>query len=136
MDEGLIGDWRLISQIERNASGEEHFPRGEHPVGLLIYEASGRMAVQLMRREPSGDLLDFSTALRQYLGYYGRYSVDTEHQIVTHHLEACSYLAWVGTDQARQFAISEDSRYLTLTSTLQVGEETVTRTLVWERITN
>ena len=135
MDERLIGDWRLISQIERRAGGDEHFPRGEHPVGLLIYNGDGRMAVQLMRRDPAGDLNDFQTALEQYLGYYGRYSVDTERQIVTHHLEACSYAPWIGTDQARGFAFSDEDRHLTLTAETPIGGETVTRVLVWERIT-
>ena len=134
MDERLVGDWRLISQIERNARGDEHFPRGEHPVGLLIYGADGRMAVQLMRRDPGGDLNDFQTALEQYLGYYGRYSVDAERQMVTHHLEACSYAPWIGTDQARRFAFSDEDRHLTLTAETLVGGETVTRVLVWERI--
>jgi hypothetical protein len=128
----FVGAWRLISETERGANGVIVYPRGENPPGLLIYQADGIMAVQLMRRERSGDIRDLDTALDQYLGYYGRYSVDEEKQTVTHHLEGSSYPGWVGIDLVRWF-VFEGNR-LTLTAEMVKGGQAITRVLVWERV--
>ena len=43
----FVGTWRLISYSAVTSSGETSYPMGRHPQGRIIYEASGRMAVQL-----------------------------------------------------------------------------------------
>jgi hypothetical protein len=43
--EQLIGAWELRSLYAESLDGERSHPYGESPVGLLIYEADGAMAV-------------------------------------------------------------------------------------------
>lgn len=128
----FVGAWRLVSETEQGADSVTIYPRGENPPGLLIYQADGVMAVQLMRAERSGDIRDRDTALDQYLGYYGRYSIDDAAQTVTHHLEGSSYPPYVGKDLVRRFAFAGNR--LTLTATVVKHGQTLTRVLVWERI--
>ncbi len=128
----FVGAWRLVSETEQGADGAIIYPRGETPPGLLIYQADGVMAVQLMRAERSGDLRELDTALDQYLGYYGRYSIDAVKQTVTHHLEGSSYLPYAGTDLVRRFTFAGNR--LTLTAEVIKQGQALTRVLVWERV--
>jgi hypothetical protein len=47
---GLVGSWRLVSGEDRPARGPSIFPYGAEPKGLLIYDATGHMAIQLMKQ--------------------------------------------------------------------------------------
>lgn len=51
----LIGAWRLVSVETKRANGEIIHPfYGEHPQGLLIYDRSGRVIVEIVSDpEPS-----------------------------------------------------------------------------------
>jgi hypothetical protein len=100
----FVGAWKLIQQVEIR-DGNETFPRGENPTGLLIYLADGTMSVQLMRTDRGrfNDMSSLQTALEEYLGYYGRYTVDEAASIVVHHVEGCSFPRWIGTDQVRRY---------------------------------
>lgn len=42
---GLVGTWRFESYEDRDAAGTTVRPYGEAPAGLLIYDATGHMAV-------------------------------------------------------------------------------------------
>ena len=128
----FVGAWRLVSETEQGADGVVHSARGENPPGLIMYQADGMISVQLMRRDRSGDLRDLATALDQYLGYYGRYTIDADHQTVTHHLEGCSYPGWVGIDLVRRYQLSANR--LTLTAEMLKNGQPITRVLVWEKV--
>lgn len=128
----FVGAWRLLSQTERDANGIERLARGENPLGLLIYQPNGLMAVQLMTRTPSGSLDSLETALEQYLGYFGRYTVDWSAETVTHHVEGCSYAPWIGTDKLRYFRF--EGSYLILSAEQITDGMAHTRVLVWERV--
>jgi hypothetical protein len=92
----LLGAWKLISYELRLASGTVLKPFGEAPIGRILYQANGQMSAQLMT--PAATPFDSSdplkattneamTAWRNYIGYWGRYSVDTTAGTVTHHIE-------------------------------------------------
>lgn len=135
-DETFIGAWRLISQISIAADGAQTLPRGEAAHGIILYDASGWMSVFLTRAEidPDARFGDYGAALHQALAYYGRYQIDRERRVVTHHLEGCTYPGWVGTVQVREYAF-EGSYRLTLTArTLDALGALVTRVLIWERL--
>ena len=55
----LIGTWRLTSFEDRPASGPVKYPFGKTPSGLLIYDATGHMSIQIVNlphpKVPSGD---------------------------------------------------------------------------------
>lgn len=128
--ERLIGTWRLSEQIEKLSDGTRILPRGEHPLGLLMYAANGWMSVQLLRSERAAraDLAEFETAMEEYLGYFGRYTVDPLRAIITHHIVGCSYPAYSGTDQVRHYTLNGDT--LTLTAQSTRGQ----RILTWQRV--
>jgi hypothetical protein len=49
LSDNLVGAWRLVSIETRRANGEVIYPfYGKHPEGLLIYDRSGWMSVQIV----------------------------------------------------------------------------------------
>ena len=49
VSERLVGAWRLISVETKRGNGEVIYPfYGKHPQGLLIYDPSGWMSVQIV----------------------------------------------------------------------------------------
>lgn len=129
----FVGVYRLVEQVNIAADGSRTYARGEGAVGTLIYTTTGRMSVQLSRidRAVSGDLNALTTALEEYLGYFGTYSVDETAGTVTHHVEGCSYPAWIGTDQVRFY--QWQGNQLTLRAEGRGGAP-VTGVLLWERL--
>jgi hypothetical protein len=110
--DSVIGTWSLVSMIARSSNGDEFFPYGENPDGMIIYTASGDVAVVLMRAGranfASGDLLggtaaEIKEAFEGFDVYGGSYEVDLENGTVTHHLQVARFPNWVGSAQVRYF---------------------------------
>lgn len=85
----FIGTWRLISIT---SAGQEDQGRGSHPIGLIYYDGTGHMAVQIMPdrlrpkyagTEPTPD--EAKAAITGYTAYFGTYTIDEEARTVTHH---------------------------------------------------
>ena len=73
------GAWRYAgTKIE----GELRMDRGD-PRGIIIYDPSGHMAVQIM----PGRAEAATAPASQFLAYFGRYSIDERARTVTHHRE-------------------------------------------------
>jgi hypothetical protein len=137
----LAGTWKLISFHSKDSSGQTTYSFGKDAQGRLIYEANGRMAVQLMNpsrpRFASDDPTvtseaEVRAAFDGYTAYYGTYSVNPEEQTIVHHIEAALLPNWVGTDQQRHFEF--DGKYLTLKGPLLLGGVQWVVSLVWERL--
>ncbi len=133
----FIGSWSLTSWTLTAPDGRIEFPYGEDAVGCIIYTAEGRMAAHLMRRQRvlfRSDNRRESTpeeraaAFFDYFSYCGPYTLQPDARTITHHVEACSFPNWVGTDLVRTFRFEGDS--LTLWAALASGAEHV---LVWKR---
>ncbi len=137
----LVGSWKLISCHLKDSNGQTAYPFGKEAQGRLIYEADGRMAVQVMNpnrpRFTSADPLATSeaevrAAFGGYTAYYGAYSVNPEEQTIVHHIEAALLPNWVGTEQRRHFEFA--GKYLTLKGPLLLGGVQGVVSLVWERL--
>ena len=83
--QSVAGTWKLVSYETVTPGGVRTFPLGEDAIGLLIYQPSGRMSVQFMRRDrpkfKSGDawrgsLEEERAAFEGFFSYAGRYTVD------------------------------------------------------------
>ncbi|MGA8029635.1 MAG: lipocalin-like domain-containing protein [Bryobacteraceae bacterium] len=121
-DVGLfLGSWKLISYELTLTSGSTLKPFGDHPVGLILYQNDGHMSAQLMLPAPipfaSSDSLqatkdEAERAWRNYAGYWGTFSVDTNNRIITHHVEGGWFPNWIGTNQARSFRFGEGTLIL------------------------
>ena len=133
MHEPFVGTWLLVSQHSLYAGGRREPSRGENPAGILIYDGSGNMAVQLLRTDArSGeftDLADLCTALEGCLAYFGRYTVDEAQRVVRHHVIGASYPAWRNSTLVRRYTFAGDT--LTLEAASPAGDST--RVLVWRR---
>jgi len=144
--EKLIGAWRLVSVETTRPTGEVIYPfYGKHPQGLLIYDRSGWMGVQIVS-DPQPTVPDASSreaflaaapgekvaAIDGFYAYFGTWSVDPSGSTVTHHIKQSLYPAERGEDGVRRLAL--DGNRLTLFSkTHEMGEDHERR-LVWERV--
>jgi hypothetical protein len=139
-DENFIGAWLLIDYVAQAADGTISHPLGTDPYGIGIYTADGWMSAHLMRRDrapfgggrrPGIDAIDPDTvvaAAAGYIGYSGRYTIDTVARIVSHHVELALIPDWIGTVMARDYTFDRDQ--LTLRPPTRGG---VSATLRWRR---
>jgi Lipocalin-like domain len=134
----IVGAWSLSSyELRLKPSGTITTPFGPHPVGQILYEANGQMSAQLMRPETtafaSNDPLratdeEAASAWRNYIGYWGTYTIDASAGIITHHIEGAWLTNWVGQNQTRAFQLSGDSLSLDADSAAWHAH------LTWKRI--
>ena len=115
--EQFVGTWKLVSY----EVGASH-PMGRDAVGLLTYDADGRMSLQVMRSDQpkflasggkeggyeAGTAEEVMSAYRGYIAYFGTYEVDEEGGFVTHHIEGSLFPNWLGRDQVEFFKLSDD----------------------------
>ena len=118
----IVGTWRLVAYEDHLADGTVEYPYGKNPVGLLIYDATGHMAIQIMKTPhpevASGDEEKVTTEEKgplfdSYVAYFGKYTVNWASKTVTHIVESDLYAVYVGTSQERPFELKGDSLTLT-----------------------
>ena len=140
----LLGAWRLVS-VE-GISPVRHIPY-DHPTGLIIYDKSGWMSVQIAvkgDRKPfaaglgSGTQEEKAEAFDSYFSYYGPYTIDLKAQTITHHLKGYSYPTSTEVNNVRWYEFQGNDR-LILTPTEDGKGGKINRThatykLIWERI--
>ncbi len=141
---GLAGTWQLVSRIDTDPSGKAIADPslGANPVGYLVYDNSGRVAVQLMARNRSANPCQVTAPssannlahVGGYDAYFGRFEADGAAGTVTHILEGALSPADVGRRLTRRFKLDGD----VLTLQFEPGgtsDPKITRTLVWHRVT-
>jgi hypothetical protein len=115
--EQLLGSWRLVAYEDRPADGPTVFPYGSEPRGLLIYDATGHMAIQIMKtphpsvasgEEESVAPDEKAALLDAYVAYFGTYRVDAQKGIVVHRAEGDLYDVFIGRDEPRPFRVEGD----------------------------
>jgi hypothetical protein len=114
VEDRLVGTYRLLSMEHFSEDGEVGRPFGENPKGFIIYTAEGYMSAILMRADrpdfADADILAATDAERvaafaSSSAYAGRWEIVGD-QII-HHLEVTTYPNWTGTDQPRNFELSD-----------------------------
>ena len=144
--DGLIGAWRLVSVETIRPGGEVIYPfYGKHPEGLIVYDRSGWMSVQIVsdpqptvpRASSREEFLAAVTAEKVaaaegYYAYYGTWTLDPSNSTVTHHIKQSLYPGERGEEGIRRFVLDGD--HLTLIAkTREMGEDHE-RKLVWQRL--
>jgi hypothetical protein len=133
----FIGAWTLISYELALASGIVEKPFGEHPLGRLLYLENGQMSAQLAAsgRDPLTNTEpedatpeEASRAWRNYAGYWGTFTVDTEAAIVIHSVDGAWFPNWIGQKQIRRYRFSGN------TLTLEADSPAWHATLIWRRV--
>jgi Lipocalin-like domain len=87
----FYGAWRYVGAT---VDGKPRPGRGRNPKGMIYYDPSGAMAVQVAPdrerlkagAEPTAE--EAKAALAEYIAYFGTYSVDARAGTVTHHRHA------------------------------------------------
>jgi hypothetical protein len=138
----LIGTWSLVFAEYRYADDEVKAIYGADPAGMLMYDAAGRVSIQIMRRDRphfakndrlGGTPAETKTAFEGYLAYFGTYTIDEEKRTVTHHLEGALLPNWVGSNQTRFFELA-GNRLTLRTPPLLIGSREAVGHLIWQRI--
>jgi hypothetical protein len=137
----IVGTWRVITYEDRTEGQPVKHQFGEKPRGLLIYDATGHMSIQLMKmphpKSASGEEEKVTPAEKAalydaYAAYFGTYTVDAKRSVVTHHVEGDLYDVFIGTEQERPFEISGDRLILRPKWTVDGAQWTGLR--VFERV--
>ena len=140
----LVGSWVLVSREDRTADGTvvPELSLGSDPLGFLVYDRTGHVAVQLMRRVRSTVGVpsvqrgqpdpNNSGAADGYDAYFGTYTLDPKAHTVTHHMLGALIPGDVGKSLTRHVAVSERELRLWFDTVGSSGKP-VTRTLVWRR---
>ena len=139
--QSFVGVWDLVSFETHLSDGRVIAPLGEDAAGRVIYDADGRMSVQIMRRDrpvfASGDILngeseEVRAAFEGDIAYSGTYEVQEDDARVLHRVEASLFPNWIGGEQVRHFEFPGGRLKLTTPPLVYAGGET-TSVLVWER---
>jgi len=142
----LVGAWRLVSIETVRPNGEVIYPfYGKHPQGLIMYERSGWMSVQIVSdpaptvpatssRESvlTAPAADKSSAFDGYYAYCGTWAFDAANSTVIHHIQQSLTPGERGEDAVRHFALDGDRLILTA-KTHEMGEDHE-RKVVWQRV--
>src|SRR5262245_21987666 len=114
----FFGAWRYLGSV---IDGQPRADRA-HPVGIIIYDPSGHMAVQIMPgREERPVVPDTNT----FICYFGTWSIDETARTVTHHREG-DLRANGEIDAVREYEFVGDRLILS-----PVGKD---QQISWERI--
>ena len=123
----LLGAWRYIG-TRINGS---NWDRGANPKGMIYYGPHGEMAVQIapdVKRTRAGAVMtpqEAFTAVKDYIAYFGTYTVDQQAGTDTHHRQNGLQPGDTG-DLVRRYEFIDDRLVLRApNSTLEV---------TWERI--
>jgi hypothetical protein len=140
----LVGVWRLVSVEGTDPTFHFAF---DHPTGILTYDRSGWMAVQIdvkgirkpfMNGPTGGTGEEKVAAFDNYIAYYGTYTLDLKAQTVTHHLEDASRPNSRGVNNVRWFEFQGNDRLLLIPREDGKGgvieRKNATFKLLWERI--
>ena len=138
----ILGAWRLVTFEFRKGDGTVIYPFGAEAQGSIIYTETGRYSGQLMRKDrprlKSGDQMkatdeEVRSNFEGCISYFGTYQVNETDGIISHYVEASIFPNMEGSEQKRQFVISEDRLQLR-TQPIRLGGEKAIGVLEWERI--
>jgi len=132
----LIGTYKLISYVSYDQNGNT--TKQPYSAGQINYDAAGRMSAQLMRADvpaasgaqAAGVQGGRGGGSAGYVAYFGRYEIDAEQGIVTHHVEGSVSSNMLGSAMPRYYEFSPDGETLFL-QTKNGGR--VTGRLQWDR---
>ena len=138
----FVGTWKLISFESRLSNGEVRYPLGPKPMGRIMYDDKGNMAVVMSRPERArmtspdkthAPLEEKGAALDSFDAYFGTYSINEARRVVTHHVEGALFPNWMATAQERFYSFTGDRLQLS-TKPIAYGGCTATAVLVWQRL--
>lgn len=134
IQEKFIGAWRLVHSVEY-IGDDTVYPFDKNATGLIVYDISGYMSVQITRKNRSkykenefkkSSIEELQRIPSDYLAYFGTYEIDDEKSIVTHRVEGCIYPNRVGRLLDRKFQFYDNKLSLK-------PHDGSNREILWER---
>ncbi len=148
--EELIGVWGLLSIQIVGPKGTRTDPfYNEGSTGILIYERSGWMSVQIVghprpsmeapasRPTPTGSDKEAqlkAVVLDTYYAYFGTWSFDPVTSVVTHHIESSLIPGETGVSYSQMATLEHG--HLIFTVRQETAEGAIVRTKVWKRLSD
>ncbi len=138
--DGFVGTWELESAEFRGDDGGVTYPFGKDAIGMLMYDVTNNMTVQIMRVDQrkfeidsqfDGTPLEIKTALEGYLAYFGTYEIKDDNVII-HHIKGSLFPNWTDHDQERYFELSKD-RLVLKTPLMSLNNKKQSGILIWKR---
>ena len=137
----LVDTWRLVAVDNVLKDGTRVPLYGEHPEGILTFDARGNYAIQILRaarpRFASGDkakgtVEENAAAVQGNNSHFGRYEVDAGARTLTFRIDHAFFPNWEGTVQVRPFRLQGDELVYTVPSPTTGG--VVTGEVRWRRV--
>lgn len=112
----FVGTWELLSIETLSESGEWRpvLYTGAAPVGILMYDDRGNMAVQVTTTPRNTEIDRPPEWVNGYVAYYARYEVDVAAGLVTHYRRNHINPAIGGLTVVRYFSCHDDVLTLTV----------------------
>jgi Lipocalin-like domain len=137
----IVGTWMLVSDENVAADGTRRNGFGPSPVGMAVFDNTGRFSVILTRLDTpkfvsndrkKGTPEEYKASSESVLCYFGTYSVNNDRTLSVH-IIGSSYPNWDGIDQRRNInKLTEDSLVWT-TPTPPSGAPGAVGYVVWKR---
>ena len=140
----IVGAWRLVA-VEGQPPGLPGFY--DHPTGLIVYDPSGTMSVQIANRGGrkrfagglgAGTQAEKAAAFDGYFSYYGTYAVDEAAGTVMHDVQDGSYPDLRGRRHVRWVEFQGSDRMVLIPREDGKGGEVARKDamyrLCWERV--
>ena len=107
----------LVSAYSERQDGSKFDPLGANPAGIVIFDANGRVSVQVLgsglpkfasNNRLQGTTEENKAIVQGTLCYFGRYSVSEVDHTLNLHIESSSFPNWNETDQKRFLTLTGD----------------------------
>jgi hypothetical protein len=126
----IVGTWKLVTIVVHHPDGTDTPDQlGPNPIGYIMYDRTGHMAVQFMRPNRPKD-----APTPGYTAYFGTYTVDEQEKSVTHHIEGSLNPAGVGGNPKRSVIINGDDFRLVVNDVLTGGSQGNITTVFFSRV--
>lgn len=136
----LLGAWTLVASYQERPDGSRFDTFGPSPKGMMIFDPSGRMSLQMARSDRPkfssnnrlvGTPEENQAAVQGLLSYFGRYEVQDSESAVVITVDASSFPNQDGTTQKRPVQITGDD--LRWTNPVPSRGEFSAAFIVWRR---
>lgn len=145
MKSNFLGAWKLLHCKSFGSDGNEVFDSLQNASGMIMYDQHGTVAVQIMGDRHT-DLIEndffeapselFERTFKNYLAYYGPYTINESERIVTHHITGALWPNMIGTALMRYFEFKEDQSLVLTTVKPEAfnTKDPAVRQLTWSRV--
>jgi hypothetical protein len=142
LKEQLVGTWTLLSVDNIYPDSSRIHPYGEAPAGILVFDAKGNYAIQILKtvrpKVASGDKNnctqeEYAALVQGSNSHFGKYSVDEAGSTITFNIEHASFPNWEGTRQKRSYTYTGNEIRYVVTHTTQCGIAVIAE-VAWRRL--